>query len=459
MMNVSVIGTGYVGLTTGISLAFLGHRVTCVDIDERKIDGLKAGLMPIYEPGLEELLKESEERISFTTSIELAVSEAEVLIFAVGTPANEDGSPNLAYLYGAADDVISHLIGKETPTVLVNKSTVPVGTADFIADKIKAFGLQERVSIASNPEFLRQGRAVPDTLYPERIVVGGEEEAITTLREMYEGLTNQSFQAPTFAPRPDGLKAVPFLAVDLRSAELAKYAANAFLAMKISFINEIANVCDAVGADVRRVADIIGTDARIGKAFLHAGIGYGGSCFPKDTRALHHIADTNGYDFKLLAAVIEVNGAQKFKLIEKARASLGTLYGKKITVLGLTFKPGTDDIREAPSLPIIEALIREGAEVRVHDPIALDKTRQLLPSEVLPCESVQEALLGADAALLVTEWPEYAEIGADNLKAWMARPIWIDGRNAFVDRYGQEMEYTGVGIRGGASREPVHVHP
>ncbi|MEK8126949.1 UDP-glucose/GDP-mannose dehydrogenase family protein [Paenibacillus filicis] len=459
MMNVSVIGTGYVGLTTGISLAFLGHRVTCVDIDERKIDGLKAGLMPIYEPGLEDLLNSSEERIRFTTSYEAAVSEAEVLIFAVGTPANEDGSPNLTYLFGAADDVISHLIGKETPTVLVNKSTVPVGTADTIADKIKAFGLEDRVSIASNPEFLRQGRAVADTLYPERVVVGGGDAAVQTLRRMYEVLVEQRFEAPSFAPRPEGVEAVPFMSVDLRSAELAKYAANAFLAMKISFINEIANVCDAVGADVRRVADIIGTDARIGKSFLHAGIGYGGSCFPKDTRALHHIADTNGYDFKLLAAVIEVNGAQKFKLIEKARESLGSLQGKRIAVLGLTFKPGTDDIREAPSLPIIEELVREGAEVRVHDPIALEKSRPQLPVGVQACVSVQEALLGAEAALLVTEWPEYAGIGAEQLKAWMDRPLWIDGRNAFADQYGQELEYRGVGIRGGASRQPAHVHP
>ncbi|SDC02673.1 UDPglucose 6-dehydrogenase [Paenibacillus sp. UNCCL117] len=457
-MNVSVIGTGYVGLTTGISLAYLGHQVTCVDIDERKIEGLKAGVLPIYEPGLDELLKESEERIRFTTSYETAVSEAEVLIFAVGTPANDDGSPNLTYLFGAADEVMTHLVDKDTPTVLVNKSTVPVGTADYIAEKIKAFGLRDKAVIASNPEFLRQSRAVSDTLYPERIVVGGDEEAVRTLREMYEGLVSQTFRAPAFAPRPEGLTAVPFLAIDLRSAELAKYAANAFLAMKISFINEIANVCDAVGADVRRVADVIGGDARIGKAFLHAGIGYGGSCFPKDTRALHHIADTNGYDFKLLAAVIEVNGAQKFKLIEKARESLGTLYGKKIAVLGLTFKPGTDDIREAPSLPIIQALIAEGAEVRVHDPIALGKSRHYLPAEARACESVREALLDAEAALLVTEWPEYAEIGPDNLKAWMARPLWIDGRNAFADRYSEEMEYRGVGIRGGASREPVHVH-
>lgn len=458
-MNVSIIGTGYVGLTTGISLAFLGHQVICVDIDERKIIQLNNKQLPIYEPGLDKLLSETEKRIRFTTSYGEAVAEADIIIFAVGTPANEDGSPNLSYLLGAVDLTIAYLIGKESPTVLVNKSTVPVGTADQIADKVKAFGLQELVTVASNPEFLRQGRAVQDTLYPERIVVGGDETAARTLHRLYESLIEQSFQAPAYAPRPTGLNSVPYMATDLRSAELAKYAANAFLAMKISFINEIANVCDAVGADVRRVADIIGTDARIGNAFLQAGIGYGGSCFPKDTRALRYIADTNGYDFKLLTAVIEVNRAQKFVLIQKVKENLGSLNGKKVTVLGLTFKPGTDDIREAPSLPIIQSLVEEGAEVRVHDPIALEKARGILPGAVRLCEDVREALLGAEAALLVTEWPEYTRIGSDELRSWMARPLLIDGRNAVVDQYADKVEYIGMGVRSGVSREPVRVHP
>ncbi|MFC5701762.1 UDP-glucose dehydrogenase family protein [Cohnella faecalis] len=444
-MNVTVIGTGYVGLTTGVSLAFIGHSVTCVDIDERKIENLLAGVMPIHEHGLESLFEAVRPRLHFTVSYAEAVRNAEVVILAIGTPAREDGSPNLSYLHEAVDQVLGSLAGKLTPTLLVNKSTVPVGTGDRLAEKVAARGLSARVSVASNPEFLRQGRALSDTLYPERIVVGGKPEGWRTLRELYLPLLEQKFEEPFDLPRPRGLAPVKFITVTLRSAELGKYAANAYLAMKISFINEMANLCDRVGADVIDIAGIIGTDTRIGGAFLQAGIGYGGSCFPKDTRALHYIADANGYDFKLLSAVIEVNRSQKFTLIDKLRSELIDFRGRKIAVLGLTFKPGTDDLRETPSLPIVEALLAEGAVVAVHDPVALDKARSLLPASVQASSDLEETLQDAEAALLVTEWPIYLALDGHRLRELMKRPLFIDGRNALPPERRIHLDYRGIG--------------
>lgn len=402
-MRVTVIGTGYVGLTTGASLAYLNHEVTCVDSDDRKVEQLSQGIMPFYEPGLHELISLRPEHIRFTSSAWEAVMDADVVFFAVGTPANEDGSPNLSFLLSAVEETIGYLRMKSKPTVLINKSTVPVGTGDQIERKVKDAGLADRVKVISNPEFLRQGRALSDTFYPERIVVGGDLAAGDVLETLYAAVLHQTFDAPLLIPRPEGYSRPGYIRVDRRSAELAKYAANAFLAMKISFINEIANVCDRVGADVRQVADVIGTDPRIGSSFLQAGIGYGGSCFPKDTRALQFIADTNGYDFKLLSAVIEVNQSQKFILIHKLYEQLGELTGKQIAVLGLSFKPGTDDLREAPSIPLIRALVSAGAKVRVHDPVAMRKAAALLPDSVHFAGGVLEALSQADAALLVTE--------------------------------------------------------
>ncbi|WP_284641750.1 UDP-glucose dehydrogenase family protein [Paenibacillus silviterrae] len=444
-MNIAVVGTGYVGLTTAVTLAYLGHRVTAVDVNAEKIDRLRAGQLPIYEPGLKELLDASGERLTFTTSYAEALLEADVVFVAVGTPSQEDGSPDLTYLNASLEEMLVYLRHKETTTLLVTKSTVPVGTGDRMEERIRREGLDGKVTVASNPEFLRQGQAVADTLYPERIVVGGNETAWQIMREVYSAIVAQSFSMPALVQKPARRAVISYIEVGRRSAELSKYAANAFLAMKISFINEIANVCERVGADVEQVADIIGKDTRIGSSFLRAGIGYGGSCFPKDTNALHYMAGTNGYDFKLLSAVIEVNNAQKLHLVHKAKERLGTLYGKKLAVLGLTFKPGTDDLRESPSLAIIEALAGEGARVFVHDPIALEKAAGLVPEGVQLAAQVGDALAGAEAALLITEWAEYVNLDPAYLRSVMLRPLLLDGRNAWNVDKRTLLEYDGIG--------------
>ncbi|MBD2848638.1 UDP-glucose/GDP-mannose dehydrogenase family protein, partial [Paenibacillus sp. IB182496] len=393
-MNVVVVGSGYVGLTSGVALAYIGHRVVCVDQDEAKVELLRAGRLPIHEPGLEELLGQVGARLRFTCALEEAMRGAELIMLAVGTPASADGSPDLTHLHAAAAEVLGHLAASGQAAVLINKSTAPVGTADRIREMARRLGVAGRVAVGTNPEFLRQGHALQDTLYPERLVAGGDAQAVAMMRTLYAPLLEQRFTPPAHLPRPAQRGEVPLLTADARSAELAKYAANAFLAMKISFINEIANVCDRVGADVQTVAGIIGADRRIGGAFLQAGIGYGGSCFPKDTRALRSIADTSGYDFKLLSAVIEVNNAQKFRLVELLHRRLGSLQGKPVAVLGLTFKPGTDDLREAPSLPVIAALAAAGAQVTAHDPVAAAKAAPLLPPGVRLAESAEAALRG-----------------------------------------------------------------
>ncbi|CAI6036690.1 UDP-glucose dehydrogenase family protein [Cohnella sp. JJ-181] len=450
-MKVTVIGTGYVGLTTGICLSYIGHEVICADVDEDKIHGLRNGDIPIHETGLKELLEASNGRIAFATDCRKAVIGADIVLLAVGTPAKAEGAPDLGYLFAALDTVLDGLAEKPTPTLIVNKSTVPVGTGDKLAALVAARGMSPLVDIASNPEFLRQGSAASDTLYPERIVAGGSPAGRETLEKLYAPLLRQDFISPRFAPRPPGLTSVPFYAVDLRSAELAKYAANAFLAMKISFINEMANLCDRVDADVSEIAAILGADSRIGAAFLRAGIGYGGSCFPKDTKALHHIAGTSGYDFKLLSAVIEVNRFQKYALVGKLRHALGPLSGRRVTILGLTFKPETDDMREAPSLSIIDALIAEGAIVTAHDPVGLDKARPLLPGLVRAAPKLDEALEDADAAVLVTEWPVYLGYGGRNYRERMKQPVFVDGRNALPMADRGWLDYYGVGLRGARS--------
>lgn len=449
-MRVAVIGTGYVGLTTGVVLAYIGHQVTCVDTDTDKIRLLQSGKAPFYEPHLEDLLREVQGRIAFTPFLPDAARGADIVFLAVGTPANPDGSPNLADWYAAASETLACLAGKDAPTVLVNKSTVPAGSADQLQRLAAKAGLAGKVTVASNPEFLRQGRAVADSLYPDRIVVGGDAAAVAAMERLYAPIIRQSFAPPARLVRPEGLKRVPFVAADRISAEISKYAANAFLAMKISFINEIANVCDRVGANVQCVADIIGMDPRIGPAFLKAGIGYGGSCFPKDTSALQYMAETSGYEFKLLSAVIEVNNAQKYILLEKLREELRDLRGRKIAVLGLSFKPMTDDMREAPSIPIIHALLAEGADVYAHDPAALENARKILPAEVQLCRSLHEALQDAEAALLVTDWPEYVQLEGEYIRSTMRRPLWIDGRNALNPAACPDIEYRGIGLSGGA---------
>jgi UDPglucose 6-dehydrogenase len=454
-MRVAVIGTGYVGLTTGVALAYIGHQVTCVDMNRDKIRQLQNGKAPFYEPHLDEMMGEVRGRMAFTDFLPEAARQADMIFLAVGTPARPDGSPDLADWFSAASETLASLAGKDSPTVLVNKSTVPAGTSDQLQRLAAKAGLASKVTVAANPEFLRQGSALWDTLYPDRIVAGGDARAVEALEELYAPIIRQSFPAPAYAARPEGLKRVPFVAVDRISAEIAKYAANAFLAMKISFINEIANVCDRVGANVRSVADIIGLDPRIGPAFLRAGIGYGGSCFPKDTKALQYIAGTSGYEFKLLSAVIEVNNAQKYTVLNKLRDEVRDLRGKKIAVLGLAFKPMTDDLREAPSIPIIHALLEEGAQVYAHDPVALEKARPLLPDHVHLCRSVHETLEGAEAALLITEWPEYLSLDPGYIRRAMKRPLWIDGRNALNPAAYPDIEYRGVGISGSGQKKPT----
>jgi UDPglucose 6-dehydrogenase len=446
-MKVTIVGTGYVGLTTGVTLAYLGHQVTCLDLDSKKIEKLHNGISPIYEPGLEHVMELAKEQLTFTVDYAEAVVEADVIFLAVGTPPNEDGSPNLTYLNSAFETCIKNIKGSNRTTLLVNKSTVPVGTNESFQQRLVLSGLHSQISIASNPEFLRQGRAMHDTLYPDRIVVGGDDFSTNMLRELYKPIIEQSFTAPEGIPRPEALSKVPFIAVDRSSAELGKYAANAFLATKISFINEMSNVCDKVGADVNNVAKIIGSDPRIGEHFLQAGIGYGGSCFPKDTRALHYIAKANGYSFKLMSAVIEVNNRQKYVVITKLREALGSLKGKKVTVLGLTFKPETDDLRDAPSIPIVRALVGEGAEVSVHDPVALEKAVSQLPVNVSASDRVEEAVMGADAVVLLTEWKQYKDLNWISIASLMNDKILIDGRNLLDANLLKTIgfEYYGVG--------------
>ncbi len=428
-MKITVIGCGYVGLSTGVALAYVGHNVTFVDIDEQKVQGLQKGQAPFFEPSLSELLKATNDHCKFTTSYGEALAEAEVAFLAVGTPATPAGHANLTYLFDAVNNLI-RCSAEPLPTIVV-KSTVPVGTAKEIQSVLIEQRPNAKTSIVNNPEFLRQGRALHDTLYPERIVLGSDDEtALQKLKQLYTPILKQSFLAPSVLPRPQQLSSVPLLSTNSESAELAKYAANAFLATKISFANEIANVCDTVGADVEQVMAVLSHDPRIGSQFLRAGLGYGGSCFPKDTRALAYISNKGGYSFKLLNAVIEVNNAQRFLVIEKLEEILGNLHNKEIALLGLTFKPGTDDLRDAPSLDIAQELLLRGAKVRAHDPVALDKADGLLDSRVVLMESVENVLEGADGAILVTEWPQYKALNWVQLGKQMRQSVLIDGRNA-----------------------------
>ncbi|ATW25378.1 UDP-glucose dehydrogenase family protein [Candidatus Formimonas warabiya] len=445
-MKVAVIGTGYVGLTTGVALAQIGHDVVCIDVDERKIASLRQGKAPFFEPFLADALDANRSRLYYTTSIKEGLVHGDVAFLAVGTPQNPNGSANLTYLHQAFASALSVLEKKASSTLLVNKCTAPVGTTESLSQEIAARGLSDQINLASNPEFLRQGCALSDNLYPNRLVLGGNAPAHETLLRLYAPIINQTFHLPAHLPRPQGLQQVPAFLVNTRTAELAKYAANAFLAMKISFINEVANMADLVEADVIQVADIIGADVRIGRAFLNAGIGYGGSCFPKDTLALRHMADTHGYHFKLLSAVIEVNNAQCIRVVEKLRDALGELRGKTIAVLGLTFKPGTDDLREAPSIPMIYHLLLEGANIRAHDPVAGDQARFVLPHKVKLCAEVQDTLEGADAVFIVTEWPLYQKLTPEVLKEKMRGNVVVDGRNCLDPRlFAGQMRYIGVG--------------
>ncbi len=417
-MNVAMIGSGYVGLVSGACFAEFGATVTCIDVDQSKIDRLNAGEIPIYEPGLEDLVERNvkADRLTFTSSYAPAIGEADLVFIAVGTPTRRgDGHADLVYVYEAARQIARYLDGY---TVVVDKSTVPVGTARQVSRIIKETNPEADFDVASNPEFLREGAAIDDFMHPDRVVLGVESErAEKLLHELY---------------RPLNLIEAPVVVTNLESAELVKYASNAFLATKISFINEIANLCEQVGADVHAVAKGMGMDRRIGGKFLHAGPGYGGSCFPKDTTALIRIAQEHGASCRIVEAAVEVNAAQKARMVKKIREALGgSEAGKTIAVLGLTFKPETDDMRDSPSLAIIPNLIDKGATILAHDPQGMEEAKKLLPDQVNYLTDVYSTAKGADAVVLMTEWNEYRGLDLGRFKELMQGNAFIDLRNVY----------------------------
>ncbi len=454
---ITIIGTGYVGLSTGATLAYLGHQVTCVDIDENKIAMLERGELPFHEPYLKELLELCKDRLHFSTNIQKAIQNSTIGFITVGTPSREDGSTDLTAITGAAHS-IGKALKKGQSYLVVTKSTVPIGTGHYV--KVVAenayqsthanHASPEQICVASNPEFLREGSAVFDALYPDRLVIGAEEEkSFAELRELYAPLLNQTFMAPDFAPRPKHLHQIPLVATNRTSSEAIKYAANTFLALKISFINQMAGLCELVGADVTQVAHGIGLDDRIGPRFLRAGIGWGGSCFGKDTHALISTAQEFGYDMSILRAVLESNKNQHFTVVEKLQKELKVLKGKKIAVLGLSFKPETDDVRDAPATAIIQELLRRGAMVSVHDPVSMPAWKRVNPDlKVHYGEDPEEIFTGAEAMVLITEWSMYKYLDWQKLSQKMAQKLVIDGRN-FLDKsrlasYG--FKYIGVGV-------------
>ena len=417
-MNVVMIGAGYVGLVSGACFSEFGASVMCVDLDEARIDQLKAGEIPIYEPGLASLVKRNHDagRLAFTTDLGPAVASADLVFIAVGTPTRRgEGYADLGYVYAAARDIAPHLAGY---TVVVDKSTVPVGTAAEVRRIIAQTNPDADFDVASNPEFLREGAAISDFMRPDRVVLGVESErAEGCLRELY---------------RPLNLIEAPILVTDLESAELIKYAANAFLATKISFINEMSQLCEAVGADVHDVARGMGLDGRIGKKFLHPGPGYGGSCFPKDTLALVRTAQEHGVSSRIVEAVVEVNAAQKARMVKKIRTALGeSVSGKRIAVLGLTFKPETDDMRDAPALTILPQLVDKGAEIVAHDPKGIDEARPMLPEQIEYREDIYETIRDADALVLMTEWNAYRGLQLDRVRELMQGNVFVDLRNVY----------------------------
>ncbi len=430
MKNITVIGTGYVGLVTGTCFADLGNKVVGLDIDERKIEMLQQGKIPIYEPGLEEMVLRNMEagRLSFTTSYEEAIKDAEFVFVAVGTPSGVDGEADLRYVRMAAESIAKVM---DHPLIVVNKSTVPVGTGDFVADIIRKYQPEPiPFAVVSNPEFLREGSAVNDFFNPDRVVLGStDREAAEKVAQLYLPLR------------------APIMITDLRTAEMIKYASNAFLATRISFINEIAAICERLGADVKEVARGMGYDKRIGPYFLDAGIGFGGSCFPKDVKALEHMALVHGAHPQLLRAVMEINRDQRRRVILKLRELLGgTLRDKVVGLLGLAFKPNTDDMREAPSVDLYHMIVNEGGIVRGYDPVAMENARLLLPEMEL-ADTPYTLAEGADALVVVTEWNEFKHLDLKRIKSLMRGNVLIDGRNIYDPAYMRELgfEYRGMG--------------
>ena len=455
--KVAIVGTGYVGLSTAATLAYLGHQVTCVDINEEKIAKLKSGEIPFHEPYLKELLELGQDNLQFSTHIQEAIQNSSIGFITVGTPAREDGSTDLTAIIAAAQ-TIGESLKEGQHYLIVTKSTVPLGTSHYIkviAEQAyqRRFGKQpmlEQIGVASNPEFLREGSAVVDALYPDRIVMGAEDDkSLETLRELYAALLQQSFVAPEFAPRPKRLHQIPLVETNCTSSEAIKYAANTFLALKISFINQMAGLCELVGADVTQVAHGIGLDDRIGPRFLRAGIGWGGSCFGKDTQALISTAQEFGYDMPILRAVLESNKTQHFTVVEKLQKELKVLKGKKIAILGLSFKPNTDDVRDAPATAIIRELLRRGAMVSVHDPISMPAWRKVNSDlKVDYVEDVTDMFTGVEVVVLITEWSMYQYLDWHKLAEKMRQKLVIDGRN-FLDKsrlVACGFKYIGVGV-------------
>lgn len=431
-MHIAVIGTGYVGLVSGACFAEFGVEVTCVDVDETKIENLKKGIIPIYEPGLENIVIKNHKagRLHFTTDIKSAVEQALVIFLAVGTPPQEDGSPNMSYYYQAAKDIAEAMNGYK---VLVTKSTVPVGTGkklrEYVSEHQKT---KTNFGVASNPEFLREGAAIADFMRPDRVVIGSnEEDAIAIMKDLY---------------RPLYLIETPIVITSLEAAELTKYAANAFLATKISFINEIANLCDKIGCDVHDVAKGMGMDKRIGGKFLHPGPGFGGSCFPKDTRALASVAKEFGSETLIVDSVIEVNKRQRLAMIPKIEEIVGDFSGKKIGVLGLSFKPETDDMRESPAIEIIKEIQKRGATVKAFDPVAMEEAKHSLP-DIEYAADEYAAIEGVDALVIVTEWNQFRALDMNRVKKLLNAPKIIDLRNIYEPKEMKELgfEYVGVG--------------
>jgi len=415
-MHISIVGTGYVGLVTGTCFAEFGNDVICVDNDAKKIENLKKGISPIYEPGLDVLVAKNvkEGRLQFTTDLKEAVEKSLVIFIAVGTPPAEDGSADLQHVEAVARELAKIMNGYK---IIVNKSTVPVGSAKWIKKVIEENMVEKKpFAVASNPEFLREGSAIEDFMRPDRVVIGAEtDEAIAIMKDLY---------APLY------LIETPIVLTNLESAELTKYASNAFLAVKISYINEIANVCERVGADVHAVAKGMGLDKRIGSKFLHPGPGFGGSCFPKDTKAIVQIADKVGWDFQIVKSAININWQQHLLMIEKIKKALGDLKGKNIGVLGLSFKPNTDDMREAPSITIINGLIEAGAKIKAFDPVAMKHAQEIMPN-IQYCADTYQAAENSDALIFITEWNQFRSLDLEKIKKLLKEPVVIDLRNIY----------------------------
>ncbi len=427
-MKIAVVGTGYVGLVTGTCFAELGNDVICVDIDEDKINNLNNNIVPIYEPGLDELVvkNKKEARLRFTTDLKKAIKESEIIFICVGTPPKENGEADLSYVENVARTIAEVM---DSYKVVVEKSTVPVETGEKVAKSIKAYNIHKvDFDVVSNPEFLREGSAVNDFMHPDRIIIGCEtERAKQIMKKLYEPLK------------------APILFTDIKSAEIIKHASNSFLATKISFINAIANICELAGADVEKVAEGVGIDKRIGKSFLNAGLGYGGFCLPKDAEAFIRIAEKLGYDFKLLKAVQEINTSQRKHFVKKIEKSLWIVKGKTIGILGLSFKPNTDDMRFAPSIDIIEALQKEGAKIKAYDPKSMEKVKEVLKN-VIYCNNPYETAKDADALVIMTEWDDFKNLDLKKIKSLMKHPLIIDGRNIYDTNYVKKEGFTYISI-------------